>query len=85
MDEAARKKTEVSETEEDWAEQLRYGCFRNVLQRPMNVYTPPIDWDWQRTPETYETTVSLTVLLGLQRKKRIPQVFISSPCFILTR
>lgn len=52
MDEVARKKTEVSETEDDWAEQLREGSFRNVLQRPMNVYTPPIDWDWQRTPET---------------------------------
>lgn len=65
MDEVARKKTEVSETEEDWAE-LRDGSFRNVLQRPMNVYTPPIDWDWQRTPET---TFSLTVLLGLPLKK----------------
>lgn len=45
MDEVARKKTEVSETEDDWAEHLREGSFRNVLQRPMNVYTPPIDWD----------------------------------------
>lgn len=76
MDEVARKKPEVRETEGD-------GGFRNVLQRPMTVYTAPIDWDWQPTPETLTPPSASQLCWDFLSKinLKIPQVFISSSSF----